>query len=179
VALVEELRERVEAVAAAVAASRGLALWEVAVKRGPKGWLVKVVLDRSDGSVGVDDCAEVNVRLRARLELENVLAGEFDLEVSSPGLDRPLRTLAEFQRFRGMLARLKVKGDLRPEVVVGRIVNVGADFVELDVEEGRRRLPFRAVAEARLEPELPGFEKRASSRKKALARPGGRGGGRG
>lgn len=177
--MAEDLRERVETTAAAVAASRGLALWEVAVKRGPRGWLVKVTLDRNDGFVGVDDCADVNVRLRARLELENVLAGEFDLEVSSPGLDRPLRTLAEFQRFRGMLVRLKVKGALRPEVVVGRIVNVGPDFVELDVEAGRRRLPFRAVAEARLEPELPGFEKRASTRKKALARPGGRGRGRG
>jgi ribosome maturation factor RimP len=179
VELAEELRERVEAAAAAVAASCGLALWEVTVKRGPRGWLVKVTLDRSDGFVGVGECAEVNVRLRARLELENVLAGEFDLEVSSPGLDRPLRTPAEFRRFRGMLARLQVKGALRPEVVVGRIVNVAQDFVELDVEAGRRRFPFRAVAEARLEPELPGFEKRASTRKKALARPGGRGGGKG
>jgi ribosome maturation factor RimP len=150
--LLEDLREKVADIAAAVAAARGVDVWDVSLGRGPKGWVVKVILDRPEGFVGVDDCADVNVRLRARLELENALAGAFE-------------------RFRGMLARLKVKGGLRPEAVVGRIVGVGEGGLELDTESGRRRFAFDSVAEAKLEPELPGFEKSAPPKKKARVAP--------
>lgn len=167
VMLLEDVREKVAEIAAAVAAARGVAVWDVSLKRGPKGWAVRVTLDRADGFVSVGDCADVNVRLRARLELEDALAGAFDLEVSSPGLNRPLRGQADFERFRGMLARLKIKGYVRPEVVVGRIVKVGEGTLELDTDGGRRTVDLASVAEARLEPELPGFEKREGTGKKA------------
>lgn len=165
--MLEDVREKVAEIAAAVAAARGVDVWDVSLKRGPKGWVVKVTLDRADGFVSVGDCGDVNVRLRARLELEDALAGAFDLEVSSPGLDRPLRGRSDFERFRGMLARLKVKGGVRPEVIVGRIVKVGEGTLELDTDGGRRTVDFGSVAEARLEPELPGFQKREATGKKA------------
>ncbi len=168
--LLEDVREKVVELAAAVARARGVDVWDVSLNRGPKGWVVKVILDRVEGFVGVDDCADVNVRLRARLELENALVGVFDLEVSSPGLDRRLRGWRDFERFRGMLVRLKVKRGTRPEVVVGRIVRIDADGLELDSDEGRRTFEFGSVAEARLEPELPGFEKREPTRKKGRDR---------
>jgi ribosome maturation factor RimP len=167
VLLLEDVREKVVELAAAVAAARGVGVWDASVKRGPRGWVIRVTLDRADGFVTVEDCAEVNLRLRARLELENTLAGEFDLEVSSPGLERKLRGPADFERFRGMLARVKIKGGLRPEVVVGRIVKVDEKTVELDTEEGRRVCEFASIAEARIEPELPGFEKNKHAGKKA------------
>ena len=171
--LLEDVREKVVAIAAAVAVARGVAVWDASVKRGPKGWVVRVTLDRADGFVSVEDCAEVNVRLRARLELENTLAGEFNLEVSSPGLERRLRGPADFERFRGMLARVKIKGGLRAEVVVGRIVKVGERAVELDPEEGGRVCDFASIAEARIEPELPGFDKikRAGKKPRETQRP--------
>lgn len=168
--MLEDVREKVVELAAAVARARGVDVWDVSLNRGPKSWVVKVILDRVEGFVGVDDCADVNVRLRARLELENALVGVFDLEVSSPGLNRRLRGWRDFERFRGMLVRLKIKRGTRPEVVVGRIVRVDADGLELDSDEGRRTFEFGSVAEARLEPELPGFEKREPARKKGRDR---------
>lgn len=168
--MLEDVREKVVELAAVVARARGVDVWDVSLNRGPKGWVVKVILDRVEGFVGVDDCADVNVRLRARLELENALVGVFDLEVSSPGLDRRLRGWRDFERFRGMLVRLKIKRGTRPEVVVGRIVRVDADGLELDSDEGCRTFEFGSVAEARLEPELPGFEKREPARKKGRDR---------
>ncbi len=168
--MLEDVREKVVELAAAVARARGVDVWDVSLNRGPKSWVVKVILDRVEGFVGVDDCADVNVRLRARLELENALVGVFDLEVSSPGLNRRLRGWRDFERFRGMLVRLKIKRGTRPEVVVGRIVKVDADGLELDSDEGRRTFEFGSVAEARLEPELPGFEKREPARKKGRDR---------
>jgi ribosome maturation factor RimP len=151
--LLEDVREKVVELAASVAGARGVDVWDVSLKRGPRGWVVKVILDRVEGFVSVEDCADVNVRLRARLEIENALVGAFDLEVSSPGLDRRLRGPRDFERFRGMLARLKVKRGTRPEAVVGRIVKVDADGLELDTDEGRRTFEFGSVTEARLEPE--------------------------
>jgi ribosome maturation factor RimP len=169
--LLEDVREKVAEIAAAVAAEREVDVWDVSLKRGPKGWLIRVILDRPEGFVGVEDCADVNVRLRARLEIENALAGAFDLEVSSPGLDRPLRGRRDFERFQGMLARLKIKLGPRPETVVGRIVGFDADAVVLDTDQGRRTLEFGSVAEARLEPELPGYAKGEAAGKKTRNAP--------
>ena len=168
--LLEDVREKIVELAASVAGARGVDVWDVSLKRGPRSWVVKVILDRPEGFVSVEDCADVNVRLRARFELENALVGAFALEVSSPGLDRRLRGPRDFERFRGMLARLKVKRGTRPEVVVGRIVKVDADGLELDADEGRRTFEFGSIAEARLEPELPGFGKNGPSRKKGRVR---------
>jgi ribosome maturation factor RimP len=166
--LSEDLREQVLALAREVA-GEGLEIWDVSLGRNQRGWLVKVTLDRLEEHVSIEDCAGVNGRLRARLELEAILAGAFDLEVSSPGLDRRLRGREDFMRFRGCLARIRVSEGLRPETVVGRIVGVGEDKLVLDLEAGRREVAWDAVAEARLEPELPGFEKKSPPVKKGTA----------
>lgn len=166
--LSEELREQVLALAHEVA-GEGLEIWDLALGRNKRGWLVKVTLDRLEGRVSIEDCAGVNARLRARLELEAVLAGDFDLEVTSPGLDRRLRGRADFARFRGYLARVRVSEGLRPETVVGRIVGVEEYKLVLDLETGRREVAWDAVAEARLEPELPGFERKKPPVKKGAA----------
>jgi ribosome maturation factor RimP len=167
--LAEGLREEVQALAAAVAPA-GVEVWDVVLTRGRRGWLVRVLLDRPAAAVTVEDCAAVNARLRARLELEGTLAGDFDLEVSSPGLDRRLRGRDDFVRFRGCLARFKVSEGLRPEVVVGRIVGVEEQGLTLDAAAGRRLVAWDAVAEARLEPEIPGFDKKTPAPKKNCAR---------
>ncbi|MGD8718604.1 MAG: ribosome maturation factor [Candidatus Zixiibacteriota bacterium] len=164
--LAEDIREKVCGITASVVGALGLDVWDVALNRGPKSWIIQVVLDRPEGYVSLEDCSEVNVRLRARLELEDLPGGDFDLEVSSPGLNRRLRGPKDYYRFRGMLARFKIKKGMKPKVIIGRIVNVGEDTVELDAEDGRHEFDFAAVAEARLEPELPGFEKAAGPRKK-------------
>ncbi len=158
--MLEDLREQVLATAAEVAAAaEGLEIYDVALARGAGGWQLKVTLDRLTGVVSVGECAEVNVRLRARLELEGILAGDFALTVTSPGLDRALRSAADFERFRGRLAHVKVQARPGPEIIVGRIVASSSETVELETEEGRRRVPFRLLSAARLEPELPGYER--------------------
>jgi len=166
--LSEDLRENVLALAREIA-GEGLDIWDVALGRNKRGWLVRVTLDRLEDHVSIEDCAGVNARLRARLELEAILAGAFDLEVTSPGLDRRLRGRGDFTRFRGRLARVRISEGLRPETVVGRIVGLEEDKLVLDLEAGRREVAWDAVAEARLEPELPGFDKKTPPVKKGNA----------
>ncbi len=164
--LLEDLRESILRIAREVAAEEGVGVWDVALRRGPRGWQVQVILDRAEGYVNVEECARANGRVRARLTVERTLEGDFDLEVSSPGLARPLRGETDFARFRGCLAKVKARGNAGSEVLVGRIVNVTATAVELDTEAGRRAFGWDEVAEARLEPELPGFSAAAPRPKK-------------
>lgn len=171
--LLEEIRERIQTLAEEVAADVGLEVDDVAIARSRAGWQVRVVLDRVGGFVDVAACGAVNERLRARLELEKVMEGDFALEVSSPGLDRPLRSPADYERFRGFLARFKVRGGAGQGgcLLEGRIVGVGPDSLEVDAEDGRHDIPFDLIADARLEPELPGFTRdKISKGKKSTAR---------
>ncbi len=121
--------------------------------RGRLG-LLRVYID-SPGGVGVDDCATVSRQLSAVLDVEDLLPGQYVLEVSSPGLDRPLVRVEDFERFAGRTVKLRT---LRPlegrRNFTGRIAGTAGDHVLLDVDHGRIDLPFELIDQARLVPEL-------------------------
>ncbi len=88
--------ERIRAIATRVAASRGLEIWDIQSRRESGGHVVRVFIDRPgpsatpEESVSIEDCAEVNREMSTILDVEDVLPFTYTLEVSSPGLDRPL-----------------------------------------------------------------------------------------
>ena len=110
--------EALRAAVARIAASYGLELFDVQFRRESIGWVLRIILDRvadrGDGadSVSVDDCRHVSEDLSALLDVEPELLGgragegKYTLEVSSPGLDRPLRGEADYRRFVGRLAKV-------------------------------------------------------------------------
>jgi ribosome maturation factor RimP len=120
------------------------------------GKTLRVVVDRPDGTVGIDDCTAVSQFLSAALDVEDLIPGSYRLEVSSPGLDRPVRTLEEFRRFVGRLCRVHlVEAVDGNHVVVGRIAGTGDDRVRLALEGGAERdIAYANVARARLEVEF-------------------------
>src|SRR5262250_150674 len=99
--------ERVREIASRVAADRGLEVFDVQFRREAPGMVLRVQIDRpgpaasAEESVSVDDCAHVSRDLSAILDVEDVVPTAYTLEVSSPGLDRPLRTARDFERFAG------------------------------------------------------------------------------
>jgi len=106
---------------------------------------------RSDGSMNVDDCAEVSRAVAAILDVEDPIDSAYTLEVSSPGIDRPLTRLADFDRFAGFEARLEtalpVDGRRRFR---GRLLGTrGADIVVV-CEEGELTVPFADMQKAKL-----------------------------
>jgi ribosome maturation factor RimP len=158
------------ATVARVAESHGLELFDLQFRRESIGWVLRVVIDRpwapeaapeggSEEPVGVDDCGRVSQDLGAILDVEPELLGGLDraytLEVSSPGLDRPLRDERDFRRFAGRLAKIvttePVDGQSHFE---GRLSGV-EDGAAL-VAQGRRthRVPLGLVKRARLEVEF-------------------------
>ena len=118
-----------------------------------RGGLLRVFIDK-DGGVTVDDCEIVSRQVSAVLDVEDPIPGHYTLEVSSPGLDRPLRKEADFTRFAGERARLEllVPRDGRKRYT-GILRGVEAGQVLIEVDGELHRLPFADVAKTRLVPD--------------------------
>ena len=115
---------------------------------------LQVMAERDDGAaMTVGDCARLSTAISAVLDVEDPIAGRYDLEVSSPGIDRPLVRLGDFERFKGREAKVEtselVDGRRRFR---GRLAGTedGRIVLELDAQGGRVALPFAAVKEAKL-----------------------------
>ncbi len=160
--------ERVRSLAERAAQSYGLEIFDVQFRREAPGWVLRVTLDRRGAadtearagapgdSVSVDDCRRVSDDLSALLDVEDVIDRMYTLEVTSPGLDRPLRDAQDFARFRGRLAQVVTSAPVDGQKHLrGRLVGVEEDCVILAVEGGRLvRVPLGAVSRARLEVEF-------------------------
>ena len=118
---------------------------------GGRRGLVRLYIDHPPG-VTVDDCERVSRQVSAVLDVEDPIAGGYVLEVSSPGLDRPLYTLAHYARFAGRRARLKLRtplvGDQRNMSCI--LLGVDEDKVRIEVDGVEHRVPLAEIAKARL-----------------------------
>jgi ribosome maturation factor RimP len=147
----------VRSAALRVTGDRGLELVEVELKRSGGGQLARLYVDKP-GGIGLDDLQSVSEEVSAILDAEDPIEGPYTLEVSSPGLDRPLKTEADYRRFVGRLARLSSYEPIQGRRHwTGRIVSCEGGVVTLDLEkgEGEARVPFAKVSHGRLEVEFP------------------------
>lgn len=151
--------ERVRQAAIRVADSHGLELFDLQFRRESIGWVLRVVIDRHDQVVGIEDCQRMSHDLGTLLDVEDDLGAALEhaytLEVSSPGLDRPLRHEADYRRFVGRLAKVVTSEAVDGQTsFAGRISGVEEGNVLLT--EGRRihRVPLDKVRRARLEVEF-------------------------
>jgi len=165
-----EAIERLRHAAARVAASHGLDVFDIQVCRESTGWVLRVTIDRpppqgapGDGTreepVGIEDCQRVSRDLSALLDVEDELTADLDqgftLEVSSPGLDRPLRGEADYRRFVGRLAKIVTREPVDGQThFAGRLAGIDDGVVVMT--EGRRthRVPLDRISRARLDVEF-------------------------
>lgn len=154
--------DRVRALAAQVAASHGLDVFDVQFRREASGQVLRVQIDRpgaaatAEESVSVDDCATVSRDLSAVLDVEDVVPGAYTLEVSSPGLDRPLRGVDDYRRFAGRRAKLVMREAVDGQrFFKGRLGGVENGEVVIEADDRRRhRVPIGIIARAHLEVEF-------------------------
>ncbi len=105
----------------------------------------------ADGSMTVDDCAEVSRAVSALLDVEDPIAGPYNLEVSSPGLDRPLVRLDDFERFAGFEAKIELKQPLNDRKRYrGRLKGIADGDVQLEFEGNDVALPYDSIDGAKL-----------------------------
>ena len=154
--------EALRAVAARVAGAHGLEIFDVQFRREASGMVLRVRIDRpgpaatADESVSVDDCARVSRDLSAVLDVEDLVPTAYTLEVSSPGLDRPLRGAEDYRRFAGRLAvvvtRERVDGQTFFRGILGGLED---DAVLIGDQRGvQHRVPLGAITRANLEVEF-------------------------
>jgi ribosome maturation factor RimP len=118
---------------------------------GGKRKTLQVMAERADGTMNVDDCAILSRALSDFFEREDPVEGDFLLEVSSPGIDRPLTRLADFARWSGHEAKLELAAPLDGRKRLrGMLLGLEGSDVMIDAQGTRLQLPFGAIAEAKL-----------------------------
>ncbi|MFQ5848077.1 MAG: ribosome maturation factor RimP [Candidatus Methylomirabilales bacterium] len=152
---VDPVIERIRALALPVVEGQGMELVDVVFRREARGWMLRLYLDKP-GGVTVEDCREVSEQLSDLLDVEELIEHPYTLEVSSPGLDRVLRTPGDFLRFAGRRARIQTTAPIGGQRRFhGRVEGYREGMVILRQEQGPTLLiPLEAIAKARLEVEL-------------------------
>jgi ribosome maturation factor RimP len=148
---------RVAELAGPLTASLGLELTEVEYKQEGGRMVLRIFIDR-DGGVTLDDCAAVSRELAEILDVEDFIGGRYNLEVSSPGLNRPLKKLSDYERFTGRLVKIRTfelltddDGNKR-KTFTGVLLGVEGGIVRLKLTEGQTAgVPLEKVAKACLE----------------------------
>jgi ribosome maturation factor RimP len=139
----------VESLVRPVVESAGLELVGVSFHRGPGRGILRVTVDR-EGGVDLETIGVASERISRRLDLEGYDPGPYTLEVSSPGVERPLRRPADFARRVGEKVKVKL---VRPvegtRVISGAIVEAGPDEVRIATEAGERTVRYEDVTAAR------------------------------
>ena len=142
--------DTVTALAEPIVQELGLELVEVRYQRESHGWVLRFIVDRETG-VTVDDCARVSREVGHLLEVEDPIDNPYTLEVSSPGLDRPLKNEKDFVRCKGLKAKVKTREPVAGQSrFVGIIENLDDGKLNLATEQGMVLIPLEQIAKAKL-----------------------------
>ena len=158
-----QLSERVEELVQPILDDLGLELVDLVYQRESRGWVLRFFLDK-DGGIKLDDCAAASREISAILDVEDVIGTAYTLEVSSPGLDRPLKKAQDFERFTGQQAKIRTVTALDPDArgrkrksFLGRLDGLSDGDVVLTLKEQKAvqiRIPLEQIESAHLEYEF-------------------------
>jgi len=138
--------------------SEGLELVHIDYRKQGHGYLLRVDIDK-DGGVTIDDCQLVSTQVSTWLDVEDPIPAEYELQVSSPGLDRKFYKPSDYQKFAGRLVRVKTSKPVRGlHVIVGRLKEFDGETVVVTDSAVKKdpnyAIPLADIKETRLEVEL-------------------------
>ncbi len=133
-------------------ANAGYELVRVHLSGNGKYAALQIMVERVDGcGIKVEDCARVSSLVSARLEVEPDFAGKYDLEVSSPGIDRPLTRLKDYIRFQGHVAKIDLKAPMDGvRRFQGKIACASEETLVFETDKGLISVPFQEIEQAKL-----------------------------
>lgn len=160
------MADKIKEVAEPILHSLGLELFEVQFSGHRRKGHFRVFIDKKEG-VTVDNCAEVSRYLRPALDIEDDMPTNYTLEVSSPGLNRPLRRKEDFYRFIGNQVKIETEQSLEDrKVFIGRLLDFNGEILIVSLEgEDERKIPFDLIAKARLEVDVAFGRNKGGSKK--------------
>jgi ribosome maturation factor RimP len=146
--------EQLQAMIAPAVAALGYELWGVEFHGHGRPPLLRVFIDHENG-INVDDCASASRQISAVLDVEDPISTEYTLEVSSPGMDRPLFTLDQFARYIGEWVKVKLRAPFEGRRNFrGRLTGVEGDEIVVAVDDSEYLLPIELVEKANVIPQF-------------------------
>lgn len=153
----DDICGRVSDIARPILDSMRIELVDIEYKRSGREAVLRLFIDK-EGGVTLDDCADVSRELSAILDVEDLIPCNYNLEVSSPGLDRPLKTLADYERFAGRLVKIRTYEPFadddgnRRKTFLGTLEGLRDGVVRITLTEGQTAaIPLERIAKANLE----------------------------
>jgi ribosome maturation factor RimP len=144
----KEIEKKVSEIAKPIVESLGLVLFDVKYKMQSGRWVLTVVIDKLNDYVSTKDCELVSYEIEKELDSRDLIPGRYYLEVSSPGLDRPLRSIEDFKRFEGSLAKVKTNKTLKGYI---KVVDLENGTIVLEVEGKEVTISYNDIKSANLE----------------------------
>lgn len=164
------LKEKLYQIALDKAQSLGYEVVNFVFAGHGKRYLLKITIDKPTGSISIDDCEKMSRAVEAVIDVQDLIESPYTLEVTSPGLDRPLLKPEDYHRHRGYLARISLKEAINSKTfLIGRIIDSGDNWVRIkeqikptlkgakakSTDEGADLIiPFDKISKARLEVEI-------------------------
>ena len=154
-----EIVDRVRAIILPIALNEGMEVVDIEYRRESGGWVLRVILDK-EGGVTLDDCTRVSQEAGRSLDVEDIIPTSYALEVSSPGLNRPLKTEKDFMKYLHRLVKVKTVDPIENRrQFKGTLLGVSESGVEIQMEGRIFQIPLSNVAKANLEVDQDVFHK--------------------
>lgn len=152
---IKELEDKIRDIIEPVINSIGIELDRLSIRKMHGNYLLRVFIDKENG-INIDDCEDVSRELEAILDVEDPIPGSYVLEVSSPGLDRPLNGAKDFRKYSGKTVRIVINNPIDKQTFfVGKIVKSDDTGVVLLLPKDKEmKIPYENISKARLEVEV-------------------------
>ncbi len=150
-----EIINSVRTLVAPVVESEGMELVDIEFKKEGKTWYLRIFIDKP-GGVTLLDCEKVSREVGVLLDIEDIIDRSYTLEVSSPGLDRPLKTKEDYLRFQGKLVKIKTFSSINGQKVFsGYLQGMRDDKVRIRTKSNQEiEIPYENISKSRLEVEF-------------------------
>ncbi len=149
-----EVTERVRSIALPILSAEGMELVDVQFRREGRGWVLRLFLDK-EGGVTLDDCTRISREIGRSLDVEDFISTPYTLEVSSPGLNRFLKSEKDFIKHRNHMIRVKAFDPIENQrQFKGRLLGISGNRIEMEVDGRIVEIPLSNVAKANLEIEF-------------------------
>lgn len=149
--MTEEIKDRVKTLIDPILLEQGLELVEMEYRREPRGWVLRLYIDK-EGGVTLGDCTRVSQEVGRLLDVEDFITNPYVLEVSSPGLTRPLKTERDFRKVKNQCLRVRTFEPIMDRrEFKGKLLEVSEQGIEIEMDGKRIPIPFSKIGKAHLE----------------------------
>jgi ribosome maturation factor RimP len=147
----KEIVDRVSAIADPILSNEGMELVEIEYRRESKGWVIRLYIDK-EGGVTLDDCTRISQEVGRSLDVEDFISTPYTLEVSSPGLARPLKKEKDFMKYRNHMIKVKTIDPIENRrQFKGKLLGITENRIEIAMDGGVFQILLSNVAKANLE----------------------------